>query len=222
MDAPSARALTLPAMTRWAQAERHALADLFDELGPDAPTLCAGWTTKDLAAHLVARERRPDAAPGLFVSFLSGHTENVRRHEAAKPWEDLVELVRSGPPKWTPMAIPIVDSTTNTIEFLVHHEDVRRAQAGWELRELPDDFEVSLWSNLHRMAHSLCRRAPSGVVLAWGDKQITARAASPSARVEGPPSELVLFAYGRQAHARVDIVADVDVATELRAARLGL
>lgn len=209
-------------MTRWAQAERHALADLFDELGPDAPTLCTGWTTRDLAAHLVARERRPDAAPGLFVSFLSGHTEKVRRHEAAKPWPELVELVKGGPPLWTPMAIPMVDSATNTIEFFVHHEDVRRAPAGWEPRVLDDDFEAALWSSLHRMAHTLCRRAPSGVVLAWGDKQITARTAKPSARVEGQPSELVLFAYGRQAHTRVDIVADIDVATELRAAQLGV
>ena len=208
-------------MTRWAQAERHALADQFDELGPEVPTLCTGWTSRDLAAHLVARERRPDAAPGLFVSFLSGHTEKVRRHEADKPWPELVELVRSGPPKWTPMAIPLLDSATNTVEFFVHHEDLRRAQAGWEPRELDDEFEAALWSNLHRMAHGLCRRAPSGVVLAWGDQQIKARIASPSAQVEGSPSELVLFAYGRQAHARVDIVADIDLATELRAARLG-
>jgi uncharacterized protein (TIGR03083 family) len=44
-----------------ARAERAALCDLFDEVGPDAPTLCAGWTTRDLAAHLVIRERRADA-----------------------------------------------------------------------------------------------------------------------------------------------------------------
>ena len=72
------------------------------------------------------------------------------------------------------------------------------------------------------MSHALCRRAPSGVVLAWGDKEITARLGTPSARVEGTPGEIVLFAYGRQAHARVDIVADIDLATELRAAHLGL
>src|SRR5882762_622635 len=36
--------------------ERRELCDLFLELGPDAPTLCEGWTTLDLAAHLVLRE----------------------------------------------------------------------------------------------------------------------------------------------------------------------
>jgi len=38
-------------------AERAQLCDLFDELGPQAPTLLAPWTTHDLAAHLVLRER---------------------------------------------------------------------------------------------------------------------------------------------------------------------
>ncbi len=41
------------------QRERAELCDLFDELGPDAPTLCGDWTTADLAAHLVVRERNP-------------------------------------------------------------------------------------------------------------------------------------------------------------------
>jgi hypothetical protein len=36
--------------------ERLELCDLLLELGPDAPTLCEGWTTADLAAHLVLRE----------------------------------------------------------------------------------------------------------------------------------------------------------------------
>ncbi|MCW2608081.1 MAG: hypothetical protein JWO60_2774, partial [Frankiales bacterium] len=42
-----------------AAAERAALLDLLAASGPDAPTLCPGWTTHDLAAHLVVRERQP-------------------------------------------------------------------------------------------------------------------------------------------------------------------
>ena len=38
--------------------ERIKLCDLFDELGPSAPTLIEGWTAHDLAAHIVLRERR--------------------------------------------------------------------------------------------------------------------------------------------------------------------
>ena len=48
-----------------AQQERNTLCDLFVELGSEAPTLCEGWSTADLAAHLVVRERRPDSGPGL-------------------------------------------------------------------------------------------------------------------------------------------------------------
>ena len=63
----------------WARAERLLLCDLLTRIGPDAPTLCQGWTTGDLAAHLVTRERRPDAGPGLVVPLLAGHTERVQR-----------------------------------------------------------------------------------------------------------------------------------------------
>ena len=47
--------------------ERNELADLLDQLGPDAPTLCEGWNTADLAAHLVVRERDPRSAPGILL-----------------------------------------------------------------------------------------------------------------------------------------------------------
>ena len=47
-----------------AQDERQALCDLLADIGPDQPTLCTGWRTADLAAHLVLRERRPDAGAG--------------------------------------------------------------------------------------------------------------------------------------------------------------
>src|SRR5438067_1422161 len=48
-------------------AERARLADLLDELGPDALTLLPPWTTRDIAAHLVLRERDPLAGPGLVL-----------------------------------------------------------------------------------------------------------------------------------------------------------
>jgi hypothetical protein len=51
-----------------ARQDRLALCDLFDELGPDAPTLNEGWSTADLAADLVARDRRPDSVPGLLAA----------------------------------------------------------------------------------------------------------------------------------------------------------
>ena len=47
-------------MTHLAELERAALCDTLEAVGPDVPTLCDPWTTAELAAHLVIRDRRPD------------------------------------------------------------------------------------------------------------------------------------------------------------------
>ena len=81
-----------------AASERAALADLFLEIGPDAPTLCGDWLTRDLAAHLVLRERRIDAIPGIVASRFAAHTEAVQQRLAARPWAELVDKVRNRSP----------------------------------------------------------------------------------------------------------------------------
>src|SRR5215207_846283 len=97
-----------------AQTERSALCDEFDRVGPDAATLNEGWTTRDLAAHLVVRERRPDAAIGILAGPLARHTETVQRKVAERPWPEIVATIRSGPPRWSPMAIDAIDAAANT------------------------------------------------------------------------------------------------------------
>ena len=81
--------------------ERAEMCDLFQELGPDEPTLCEGWNTRDLLAHLLVRERRPDAAAGIFLPFLRKHAADVSASFAAEPWDKMIEQFRSGPPIWT-------------------------------------------------------------------------------------------------------------------------
>ena len=49
-------------------------------------------------------------------------------------WEDLVELFASGPPALS--VFKVLDPVASIHEMFVHHEDVRRAQTGWEPREL--------------------------------------------------------------------------------------
>ena len=105
-----------------ARIERAALCNLFTDIGPNAPTLCEGWTTRDLAAHLIVREHRPDAAIGLVASPLAAYGEKVRLATAARSWDELVAEVRAGPPVWSPMRIALLDRATNTVEFFVHHE----------------------------------------------------------------------------------------------------
>ena len=193
-----------------AQRERAALCDLFTEVGPDAPTLCGDWTTRDLAAHLVVRERRPDAAIGIVMSRAAGYTDKVQSSVATGEWDDLVDTVRSGPPMWSPTRIGAVDKAANTIEFFVHLEDVRRAGDDWEPRELDADLTETLYSLLSKMAKRLVKSSSVGIVLAPDDGRATivAKQAEPSVTVSGSVGELVLFVYGRQAHSRVEVAGD--------------
>jgi uncharacterized protein (TIGR03085 family) len=187
-------------LPNWAQQERHELADLLVDLGPDHPTLCEGWTTADLAAHLVIRERRPDAALGILISAFSGHTDKVMTSAKALPWTELVNQVRQGPPKWNPATIPTIDAAANTLEFFVHHEDVRRTVDGWQPRVLDEEFEEILWSRLKAMAPLMWRKAKVGVTLHTGARYIIAKKTPKEPRVtaKGEVGELVLKSYGRK------------------------
>ena len=207
-----------------AQRERAALCDLFTEVGPDAPTLSGDWTTRDLAAHLVVRERRPDAAIGILVSKAAGYTEKVQSGVAAGDWDELVETVRSGPPIWSPTKIEAVDKATNTVEFFVHHEDVRRATEGWEPRDLDDDLTEALYSMLGKMGKRLVSSSPVGIVVEPNDDHapIVLKQAEPSVTVRGPVGELVLFVFGRQAHSAVEVFGDDASVATVNAARFGI
>jgi uncharacterized protein (TIGR03085 family) len=206
-----------------ARREREALCALFLEVGPDAPTLCGDWTTRDLAAHLVVRERRPDAAIGIVVAKAGGHLAKVQAEVATGDWESLVETVRSGPPAWSPTRIGAVDKAANTVEFFVHHEDVRRAGAGWEPRPPDADLTTALASMVPRFAKRLVRSSTVGIVLepTDGGAAIVAKSAEPTVSVRGPLTELTLFAYGRQLHTRVELAGDTDAIDAVRYASFG-
>jgi len=119
-----------------AQTERAALSDLMAKVGPEQPTLCDGWRTADLLAHLLLRERRMDAALGVVIAPLAWWSTYVAAQYKRLPWIQAVELLRSGPPWWSPLHPGPVDAKVNGMEMFIHHEDVRRAQAGWQPRKL--------------------------------------------------------------------------------------
>ncbi len=158
-----------------------------------------GWKTRDLAARLVVRERRADAAGGLLaVSALKARLERVQAEFAAKPYEELIQLIRTGPPRFSPMALKQVDEAANTVEFFVHAEDVRRAQPDWSRRELNPVFADVLWSNVEKTARLVGRRSPVGLVLRRPTAGRRWPTRHPVVTVTGEPAELLLFAYGRQ------------------------
>ena len=194
--------------------ERAALADLLDELGPDAPTCCEGWTTAHLAAHLVTRDRRPDAMPGYALETtpvggrLHAHAARLEdRLRTSTPYAEVVARVRQGPPAWLPMGWPVVDRIDG-VEFAVHHEDARRAQPGWEPRHLPLADADQLWTAASFFARRAAADLPGGLVLQRSDvpgppKRI--RSGDAVTTVEGEPLEVLLWASGRRDVARVAV-----------------
>jgi uncharacterized protein (TIGR03085 family) len=187
-----------------ASRERAAISDELERVGPDRPTLCTGWTTRDLLAHLLVRERQPWALPGIVVPALAPVTDRAMGGYRDTPWADAIALFRAGPPPWSPTRNTRIDAVANGAEFFVHHEDIRRAEPGWEPRPPDVDRDTALWTVARRMG-ALYRRSPVGVVLARpsGERHVV-RTGPGMVTVAGEPGELVLFAFGRDA-ARVEL-----------------
>lgn len=204
-----------------AQRERAALVATMRSVGPDAPTLCGDWTTRDLAAHLVVRERRLDATAGVMVPFLAGYTEKVQRQVTeANDWEQLLDQVASGPPLYSPFKL--LDPVANMGEMFIHHEDVRRAQSGWEPRPLDDSTVKALGRGLPIMARLTLAKSPAKVSLRTPQgTQIATVGRGPGLTITGEPAELLLFVSGRDA-VRLDFDGEPALVDGVRAARRGL
>jgi uncharacterized protein (TIGR03085 family) len=210
-------------MSTHAKRERLLLADLLESSGPEAPTLCGEWKTRDLAAHVVVRERRSDAAGGALFKPLAARLERVQAEFMAKPYEELIQLIRTGPPRTSPFALKQIDEAANTVEFYLHSEDVRRAQPDWTPREVDAVFQDALFKRLETAARVFGRKSPVGLVLRRPNGQtVVARKGTPVVTVTGEPSELLLFASGRQQAARVEAEGDKDAVDRVHQAKLGI
>lgn len=204
-----------------AQRERAALVESMRAAGPDAPTLCEGWTARDLAAHLVVRERRLDAAPGILVPQLAGYTERVQQKVTEKTeWDALIDQIAGGPPLYSPFKL--LDPLVNVAEMFIHNEDVRRAQPGWEPRDLDDATVAALSRGIGAMARMSMGKSPARVALTTPQgKTLATVGCGPEVTVTGEPGELLMFAAGRE-QARVTFSGDDDAVAALRSARRGL
>ncbi len=201
-----------------ARRERQALCDLAQTLDPAAPTLCGDWDLSALLAHLVVRERRPLSAAGIMIPRLAGVTERAMARESAKGLPALVATLRK--PPLTPYSLPVVERFTQTLEYFVHHEDIRRARPGWEPRELPPADVDELWDLLSRSGSFLGRGLPVPVRLARADRPGTSAAFRKGADpvvVTGPVGELVMWAFGRAAVRDVTFDGPPDAVAELKA-----
>lgn len=204
-----------------AQRERAALVATFRDAAPDAPTLCEGWDVRDLTAHLVVRERRLDAAPGIMIPALSGYTERVQEQVAASTdWDILLDQVAEGPPLYSPFKV--LDPIANVAEMFIHHEDVRRARPGWEPRPLDEQTSAALRRPIAMMARMTLRKAPARVVFRTPrGESVAAVGRGAEVTVTGDPGELLMFAAGRD-EARVSFDGAPQLVERLKAARGGL
>jgi uncharacterized protein (TIGR03085 family) len=203
-----------------AQRERAALVETMRCVGPEAPTLCEGWNTRDLAAHLVIREYRLDAAPGILIPFFAGRTDKVQKDVAQHTdWDELVDKVALGPPVYSPLKL--LDPVANVAEMFIHHEDVRRAQPGWEPRVLEPALASVLRRTLPLMGRLTLAKVPGRVALRTPEgKTVLTAGRGPAVTVTGAPEELLLFSVGRQA--RVEWDGDASAVQTVRDAPKGL
>ena len=197
-------------MTNFAVVERRHLAALLRRVGPDAPTLCEGWVTRDLAVHLIERDSRPDLIAGTVlpkIPVLSKRAQEADAQLRGQDWAELVSKVEK-PALYSPARLGPLDKRMNTAEFFVHHEDVRRAQETWHRRQLLQEEERDLWADLKLMGKALLRPEQDSVLLvANGYGSVTGGKAKTSTVriVRGTPSELLLWAFGRREQAEVAI-----------------
>ncbi len=207
-----------------ARVERRALCDLLDELGPEAATLLPGWRTTEMAAHLLSRDLRPDAIPGMVLPVASGWTDRVQRGMAESvAYDDLVRRLRGGPPRLSAGRLP-GGWRADLHEWFVHHEDVRRANGlgprpdGPEQRGLDD----AAWGVLPVFGPVLARRVDATVVLVSEDgRRRRVRRGPGVVEVHGRPSEVLLALFGRRDVAAVHAIGDPEAVEAWESVTLG-
>lgn len=212
-------------MARHALEERIEFAETLRSTEPTAPTLCGEWSAAQLAAHLVLRER---SATELLGRLPSDRAQRIAQraidaYVARTPYREIVGAFAAGPPPWSPFALPPVREAVNLLEYLVHHEDVRRATDGWVPRVLPTQRQEAIWSRLRWGARLTLRAMPVPVQLVWPERgAVTVGRADPTVTVTGPPEELALLAFGRQPVARVEYDGPDEAVRRVRGADIAV
>lgn len=186
------------------QVERRLVCDTLDEVGPDAPTLCAGWNAHRLVAHLHAREASPLLAATAPIARLSDRVAARIAHRTG--FSRLVDEVRAGPPRILSHRLSRLEAHVNTLEFYIHHEDLRRAAPSWEPRVLPSWAEDKIWVRVGGLARFRSRGNRGAIAFERLDTgQRSGSGEDADIVVRGLPSELALHASGRGRVSRVEV-----------------
>jgi uncharacterized protein (TIGR03085 family) len=212
---------------QFVEPSREVLAETLLAAGPGAATLCEGWRTQELAAHLYLREHSPKVGLGLVIKPWNKVSEKATARLAAESstpeaFAQLVKKFRAGPPRLSPLSLRAVDHSANLIEFFVHTEDIRRATDRWAPRALDADYSDALWAELVKRAAILYRSVDLGIVLVnpAGLRHVAKRAPV-SVAILGEPGELLMHANGRTGQALVTFEGQPDAVALLQTAVVG-
>lgn len=185
----------------FSRSERKGLAQSLLDKGPEAPTLCEGWTTRDLAEHLRDREESPLSKLRSLVPIGGGDEQ-----PETGSYEDLVRDWAAGPSGLNPWRV--LDRVANGVEHFVHHEDVRRGALApgdpVDERELPEEHQRYLYRTLKLMAGRVVKAdrpvilAPEGFErIIINEKPGVSADGEAVVRISGGVGEFVLWAFGR-------------------------
>jgi uncharacterized protein (TIGR03083 family) len=185
--------------------ERSSLADLLDDLREEeweAPSLCAGWRVREVAAHLALAHTGSGAALAEMVRARGSFDRMIRdtalRHAAAPPAQltgEIRAMVGSR------RRAPGITHLEPLIDVLVHGQDIA-VPLGRE-RPVPVGPAVAaatrVWTTPWPLSTAFhCRRRLRGLELVATDAGWRAGAGE---RVEGPIEALLLLLTGRTAAA---------------------
>jgi uncharacterized protein (TIGR03085 family) len=193
------------------QAVRSDFCEMLDKVGPDAPTLCEGWTSQDIAIHLVLIERHPEAWLGIpignRISRLRPYFDGLVETERDRPWGELVERVRVGPTRG-PLANPAFRSRMMFREYIVHGEDIRRPN-GLPPADFGPTVRDATWKKAQFFARFVQSAPSHGLEVAEPEGRVhVVREGSPTARITGEPIDLLLYEFGRGPAADVELSGD--------------
>lgn len=179
-------------------AERAALAEALAGLAADdwdRPSLCTGWTVKDVAAHVISNPQMGwGFMPGLLARNL-GRGYNAMIFREVKRWSGsrtpAVILAEFETYAASTRHVPVTTTVEPLVDVLVHTQDVLRALG--MRHDMPPDAA----------AVAADRVRLSGAIVGWRRPRVRlvatdfdwARGRGPT--VEGPMQELLMLSTGR-------------------------
>ena len=181
--------------------QRRALVHLLEDLSEEEwrqPSLCEGWTVRQVAAHLALQNTTWSVMPRVVLDLvrhggLNGAIHAMACRHAELPVEVIVGEIRDRIGVWRPL--PTVTFRETAIDYLVHGQDI--AVPPGRTLPMPGGLAVvaadRVWSSL-RMFHA--RKKLAGYRLVAGD---VPWAAGQGHEICGPIGALLLLLTGRPA-----------------------